>query len=63
MSEQEIKSLKLKRSHCKRTLTNFEKFLDNFERERDLSILTKRSDLADTCFQDFDKCQSEIKKI
>ena len=59
MSEQEIQSLKLKRSNCKRTLTNFEKFLDNFERERDLPILAKRSDQADTCFQDFDKYQSE----
>ena len=60
MSEQEIKSLELKRSHCKRTLTNFQKFLDNFEREREIPILAKTSDLADTCFQDFDKCQSEI---
>ena len=46
MSEQEIKSLNLRWSHSKYILINFEKFLDNFEWERDLTILAKRSEQA-----------------
>ena len=63
MSEARIKVLKKQSANCKRLLTNFGKYLDNFVLERDFPSLVKRIEQSDKNREEFESIQSELDEL
>ncbi|XP_051166617.1 uncharacterized protein LOC127284933 [Leptopilina boulardi] len=62
MTERSIAVLKAQRGNAKRMLTNFLKFLDAFEYEKDYPILEKRLQEIENQRAIFDTCQLELEQ-